>query len=340
MRVAGKYAGRLRGVPGPGGSTPSSPTMDSKKYYTRGEVADMAGVTPATVSKWIGRGILKGVRISHIWHVDKACVDSQLETLTNIGASENRAASLEKELDVLVRERRERIAGLRADNEYLTNVPSFVELIRSFVSVMCGEGGISETGWFVLRSYVNNMSTADIAAHLGVSSARVRQILYAVMGRLSRVTDYKTLRGRVAECERQIEERDIQIASLKKVISMYERRRKTPLPGSEEVTVAKFLLTPIEDLDLSVRSINGLRGRVFFGGRIRHPKTLAHVVQLSRTGVLGMRNIGKRSLYEICGFLESLGLDFGMGVEDLVAWSRNAEELVNVNMVDIDFQLV
>ena len=49
-------------------------------YYTVEEVADLAGVTPYTVRRWLREGKLKGKRFGLRWRIEK---DAVLEILPN-----------------------------------------------------------------------------------------------------------------------------------------------------------------------------------------------------------------------------------------------------------------
>ncbi len=69
-----------------------------------------------------------------------------------------------------------------------------------------------------------------------------------------------------------------------------------------------LLSREIEDLDLSVRSKNCLKNA--------NISTLAHLVVKSEKEMLETKNFGKKSLEEILGVLDGLGLQFGMTVPE------------------------
>lgn len=66
----------------------------------------------------------------------------------------------------------------------------------------------------------------------------------------------------------------------------------------------------VSELDLSVRSANCLKE-----ARL---KNVADVVQKTELEMLKYRNFGKKSLAEINGILQSMGLSFGMKVDDIL----------------------
>jgi len=75
-------------------------------------------------------------------------------------------------------------------------------------------------------------------------------------------------------------------------------------------SVKKTLLTPVDELDLSVRSQNCLRSA--------NIKNLAELVSKQESDMLHYRNFGRKSLAELGDLIESHGLTFGMDVDKYV----------------------
>lgn len=71
--------------------------------------------------------------------------------------------------------------------------------------------------------------------------------------------------------------------------------------------IRKILLTPVEDLELSVRAHNCLKAA--------NIKTLSGLVALQESELLKFRNFGKKSLSELGEVVAISGLEFGMNVE-------------------------
>ena len=72
----------------------------------------------------------------------------------------------------------------------------------------------------------------------------------------------------------------------------------------------KILLTPVDDLELSVRSHNCLKAA--------NIKNLAELVRKDEQEMLKFRNFGRKSLAELMEIVETLGLDFGMDVDKFI----------------------
>jgi len=79
------------------------------------------------------------------------------------------------------------------------------------------------------------------------------------------------------------------------------------IKDSEAERIRKILLTPVDDLELSVRSHNCLKAA--------NIKSLGDLVRKDEAEMLKFRNFGRKSLAELMEIVENLGLDFGMDVD-------------------------
>ena len=78
--------------------------------------------------------------------------------------------------------------------------------------------------------------------------------------------------------------------------------------GGDAQKLAQVLRTPIDDLELSVRSVNSLKNS--------NIRTLGDLVRQTESQILQVKNFGKKSLQEIADLLEREGLNFGMRFEE------------------------
>jgi DNA-directed RNA polymerase subunit alpha len=77
---------------------------------------------------------------------------------------------------------------------------------------------------------------------------------------------------------------------------------------ADAVRLAQLLRTPIDDLELSVRSVNSLKNSSI--------RTLGDLVRQTENQILQVKNFGKKSLQEIADLLERENLNFGMRFEE------------------------
>ncbi len=77
--------------------------------------------------------------------------------------------------------------------------------------------------------------------------------------------------------------------------------------AAERNRLRKILLTPVDELELSVRAHNCLKAA--------NIKNLAELVQLQESELLKFRNFGRKSLQELAEVVQNFGLEFGMSVD-------------------------
>lgn len=77
--------------------------------------------------------------------------------------------------------------------------------------------------------------------------------------------------------------------------------------AAEKNRLRKILLTPVDELELSVRAHNCLKAA--------NIKTLGELVMLQESELLKFRNFGRKSLAELNEIVDVCGLEFGMNVE-------------------------
>lgn len=78
--------------------------------------------------------------------------------------------------------------------------------------------------------------------------------------------------------------------------------------GGDAARLAQLFKTAIDDLELSVRSVNSLKNS--------NIRTLGDLVRQTENQILQVKNFGKKSLQEIADLLEREGLNFGMRYEE------------------------
>ncbi len=89
-----------------------------------------------------------------------------------------------------------------------------------------------------------------------------------------------------------------------------EEEQNVSQKDSEAERIKKILLTPVDYLELSVRSHNCLKAA--------NIKNLAELVRKDEQEMLKFRNFGRKSLAELMEIVETLGLDFGMDVDKYI----------------------
>lgn len=79
---------------------------------------------------------------------------------------------------------------------------------------------------------------------------------------------------------------------------------------AEHNRVKKILITPVDELELSVRAHNCLKAADI--------KILGELVKLEESELLKFRNFGRKSLTELIDIVHNFGLEFGMNVDKYI----------------------
>lgn len=91
---------------------------------------------------------------------------------------------------------------------------------------------------------------------------------------------------------------------------------------AERNKLRKILLTPVDELELSVRAHNCLKAA--------NIKTLGELVKLQESELLKFRNFGRKSLTELADVVQQFGLEFGMNVDKFLK-----EETTKLDLGDL-----
>ncbi len=91
---------------------------------------------------------------------------------------------------------------------------------------------------------------------------------------------------------------------------------------AERNRLRKILLTPVDELELSVRAHNCLKAA--------NIKTLAELVQLQESELLKFRNFGRKSLAELTEVVQQFGLEFGMNVDRFIKEETKISDLNDI----------
>jgi DNA-directed RNA polymerase subunit alpha len=89
-----------------------------------------------------------------------------------------------------------------------------------------------------------------------------------------------------------------------------EKSAEEEIKQAENNRIKKILLTPVDELELSVRAHNCLKAADI--------KLLGELVKLEEAELLKFRNFGRKSLTELIDVVHNFGLDFGMNVDKYI----------------------
>lgn len=269
-----------------------------KEFRKIADVAKMFGVTRQTIRNWIGKGIFKTISIDGQTYVNISGLKKFESKLTDITVTEGAIDAYQKSLNVLEEEYRKQVQELRSaipENKLLGKNRYIIARFIPVVWGMLNEGlPTTKRGDFILQRLVEGEDVKFIANELGLTFERVRQIIEKELRTIRQYAPrYAALR---CENERLADE----VAKLSINIKSYENME---YEVKETNTTSNILTKDLVDCNLSVRAINYCR----FGDI----KTVSDLVSHSKTDLLKLRCIGKKTLMELDDLVHELGLEWG-----------------------------
>lgn len=292
------------------------------RLLSRDEAALLLDVTPQTISNWVEKGVLKGHFVDRLLKIDKATVEKYFDTLSDLAFIEKRIFAAKRDLQLAEKELEKNLDDTRSAIHLLgKGVPAhLLNEIFSAIIEASGDDVLKEREKTILTMLLEGKDVEFVAEEYGLTRSRIMQIVSKSVRKLATVKTFSELRREYkqlvfdnANFQNVIEALQNRIKKLERInnidtapVSEYDY-----LLGDKGGTFTAMMNTPVYDLDISVRSLNCLKGA--------DVDTLYDLVKCNKTDLMKFRNFGKKSLTELEDLLENLHLHFGMDVDAIIA---------------------
>jgi excisionase family DNA binding protein len=292
------------------------------RLLSRDEAALLLDVTPQTISNWVEKGVLKGHFVDRLLKIDKATVEKYFDTLSDLAFIEKRIFAAKRDLQLAEKELEKNLDDTRSAIHLLgKGVPAHLlnEIFSSIIEAS-GDDVLKEREKTILTMLLEGKDVEFVAEEYGLTRSRIMQIVSHAVHKLATVKTFSELRREYKQLvfdntnfQNVIEALQNRVKKLERInnidtapVSEYDY-----LLGDKGGTFTAMMNTPVYDLDISVRSLNCLKGA--------DVDTLYDLVKCNKTDLMKFRNFGKKSLTELEDLLESLHLHFGMDVDAIIA---------------------
>ena len=292
------------------------------RLLSRDEAALLLDVTPQTISNWVEKGVLKGHFVDRLLKIDKATIEKYFDTLSDLAFIEKRIFAAKRDLQLAEKELEKNLDDTRSAIHLLgKGVPAhLLNEIFSAIIEASGDDVLKEREKTILTMLLEGKDVEFVAEEYGLTRSRIMQIVSHAVRKLATVKTFSELRREYkqlvfdnANFQNVIEALQNRIKKLERInnidtapVSEYDY-----LLGDKGGTFTALMNTPVYDLEISVRSLNCLKGA--------DVDTLYDLVKCNKTDLMKFRNFGKKSLTELEDLLESLHLHFGMDVDAIIA---------------------
>ena len=292
------------------------------RLLSRDEAALLLDVTPQTISNWVEKGVLKGHFVDRLLKIDKATIEKYFDTLSDLAFIEKRIFAAKRDLQLAEKELEKNLDDTRSAIHLLgKGVPAhLLNEIFSAIIEASGDDVLKEREKTILTMLLEGKDVEFVAEEYGLTRSRIMQIVSKSVRKLATVKTFSELRREYkqlvfdnANFQNVIEALQNRIKKLERInnidtapVSEYDY-----LLGDKGGTFTALMNTPVYDLEISVRSLNCLKGA--------DVDTLYDLVKCNKTDLMKFRNFGKKSLTELEDLLENLHLHFGMDVDAIIA---------------------
>ncbi len=292
------------------------------RLLSRDEAALLLDVTPQTISNWVEKGVLKGHFVDRLLKIDKATVEKYFDTLSDLAFIEKRIFAAKRDLQLAEKELEKNLDDTRSAIHLLgKGVPAhLLNEIFSAIIEASGDDVLKEREKIILTMLLEGKDVEFVAEEYGLTRSRIMQIVSQAVRKLATVKTFSELRREYkklvfdnANFQNVIEALQNRVKKLERInnidtapVSEYDY-----LLGDKGGTFTAMMNTPVYDLEISVRSLNCLKGA--------DVDTLYDLVKCNKTDLMKFPNFGKKSLTELEDLLESLHLHFGMDVDAIIA---------------------
>ena len=279
-------------------------------FLSRSEVADIYGVDPQTISNYVDKGVLKPARCSkgHMMF-DINLVESLRSSSEEISECYSNARKAIAELQATKDNTLQELEDVRKALGININCKSSIgsDMLMSMTKVAFGQ--TSERMYNILNDYLLGKQIKDIASETSLTQSRVLQIINKAVWMISELRPYNDIVDELGKLK-------VENDSLKRQISALQAEILTSTSVDSKVTeeitdidyhMYKLLNTTVFDLNISVRTLNGLKAWDI--------ETLGDLVCYSKDVLIRGRGIGKKTITELDEMLEQLNLHFDMRLE-------------------------
>ena len=301
------------------------------------EAAKKLGVSRQTISNWGEREILTLIRVGKAIYVDEQSVKNVKKKAPNLTKRMNAIEQLEEELDRTLQKYMSEIKEYKLEmmmrKDSVQRIHLYMEIFASLTDLIY-EGRYDEKEYKIVIAFLKGHSIKDIAEEWSLSGQTVVNHIRKVNEILFNLQPYIKLQE---ENREHIRKQKLQEKELKITRAILETHQSNNVVIPKELSTSKIglYLTPVDNLDLSLKSKNLLRS----GGW----EYLGDIVHYSERELMKIRGFGHMAFDEVKNMMDEYNLRIGQripGWESIVRAMENkqptnfAEERLYENMDD------
>lgn len=286
------------------------------------EAAEIAGVSGQTIRNWITSGFLDVKFIGKAHYVDADTLEALGDTIQEVEATRKALENERRRLDAQrleLKTMRDNIIEGKAKLRTMllsTTCAVYTGFFETIVELLYSYKCINKKESMVILRILNGYDMVEIGNELQLTKERVRQIAKQAIRKCKGLENIKRQLDDMWKQDAYIEELKEQLECLKQEKGMQEKAQIEQYIADNLHNDPKFLLYAKklidDDINLSVRALNSLNKRKGDGKEI---DTLGKLASCSKSDLLKIKNLGKKTLTELDDLLERYGLQWESGID-------------------------
>lgn len=272
---------------------------DQKKLVPRQEAANMLGISVQTVSNYIERGIIAGIKKGNYTYVFRDSLEQFLSEAHDMLSIKSELENAKKDYETRLTEYQELMKQITEDTVLAKSANSVKSSVMEAICGMCGSHDVMSPDFTrriseILLMWLDGKDYTIIASVYGLSRERVRQIIQVGLHRIPKWKNYVEMRKEYKRMKSRITNLESENLLLKTQLDemTLKYNAKTNTNPTDPI-----LTKSIMDIGLSTRSTNCLR--------MAGVKTVFDITRLTPDDLLNINQMGKKSKLEIEEFLET-----------------------------------
>lgn len=283
------------------------------RLISRQEAARLLDVSTQTVTNWIEKGYIKGHVIDKHIMVDRETIEQYFDGLKEL---EHLEKTVEEKTEYLRKEDFKlgfEIQDILEARERMEDGPHGVYRTIAKYATMSAYGLFTEQQQTIFYRMMDMGNAEHIGKELGLSRSRVVEIYCNCLRKISDVIDLAQTQEKWDNLQAENRRLNVLTASLRQQLAdckakMDSEPESIPMPENEQMI--ELLSTPLEDLKLTVRAVNVLKGFDCL--------TLGDVACLKKEQLMNARFCGLKTIEGIENELAAHGLTLGSDLQLLL----------------------
>jgi DNA-directed RNA polymerase alpha subunit len=272
---------------------------DKSKFITKQEAADIIDVCPQTIANFIERGVLSGYKSANHIFVSRESVEKFMRDAQQMISAKKELDAKQHEYEQKKKEYDELIEKLTEDTVLASAAYQSKFAIMETLCEMCGSDEFVPDSKYsrrvaeVMTLWISGQDYTTIAGVYGLTRERIRQLVMVGIRHLPKWKNYVQIHKDFNALTEKYHKLETENQMLQDTIVDL----KLKVGDSEDNVCSDPLMSKnICDLGFSNRTVNCLT--------YADIRTVYDLTRKTRDDLLGIRNMGKKSVLEIQEFLD------------------------------------